>query len=1199
MKFREIVRFEFVYQARRVRTWLYFAVLFVVAYLLTKSSIDSARDGGALVNSPYGIAATTVISGLLWVVMAAAVAGSAAARDAQTRMNPLIYTTPVSKADYLGGRLLAAFVLNAVILLAVPAGMLLALLVPGVEPEILSPFRLAAYLSAYAVMALPTAFAVTATQFSLAALNRRAVASYIGSVLVFVPMSIVAAAVAEVLRMPTLGKLLDPIGYMTVLGMLSKAWTPIEKNTLLIGLQGWMLANRVVWLGVALGVVAFTHWRFRFSHPTSVTRWIRIRQALAQSPTPAGAVIARSTLISIPQVRRTFGFATHARQTLRMTRESFLAIATSRVGLVLLALLAMVVALGVSVNLQLYGVPLLPRTEGVLRLLASPLTNSSTPWVIIPLLIVFCAGELVWRERDAGLDEITDATPVPEWVLLLGRFVGLGLILVAWTALLTMAGMLAQVVKGYHEFEVGLYLRALFGLQLADHLLFALLAIAVHVMVGEKYLGYLAALIAYACIVFASRLGIEHNLLVYGSDPGWSYSDMRGFGPSLGAWMWFKLYWTAWALLLAVTARLLWVRGKERDLRRRLQLARQRFAGATAGVAATAVGLILALGGFIFYNTNVLNAYETAADRMERGAEYERRYGRYEGIPQPRLAATILRVEIYPERREAKIRGTYRLVNDSAVAIESIHLATAAQVETRAVSVDRPVKRVLDDEEVGHRIYDLEQPLQPGDSLRLDFEVHYQPRGFRHSGVDALVVANGTYFTNRDWLPAIGYQPNRELSDVGARKQYGLAPRALFPSLDDLEARRIRVGGDRLTFEAVVGTSGDQIAIAPGTLRRTWTEGGRRYFHYVADVPINNRYAVFSAGYAVHEARWNDPSTSSGQVVAIQIYHHPGHAATLDRMVASVRASLEHFTRQFGPYPYSYLRLIENPTRGMGAHAEATTVDYGVGFSLLNPGDGNFDLVFAVVAHEVAHQWWGMQVTPAYVEGAGLLDESLATYSAMQLVENALGPEHLRRYVLFMREEYRNPRTRAAPPLLRATDSFAFYRKGPFALYAMREYIGKERVDDALRRLFEKHHSGASTSLDLYRELQAVTPIQYQSLLHDLFEKNTFWEVATERVRAEPTANGEWRVTLDVRARKVVVDEAGVETEVRMDDWMEVRVFGEGEPSVQKHRIRSGEQTITLMVPHKPVRAGIDPRFLIVEWGETEENIEAVTIASS
>ena len=70
MKFREIFRFEFVYQARRVRTWLYFAVLFVVAYLL--------RDG--VVNSPFAIAQETILTGLLWILMAPAVAGSAAAR---------------------------------------------------------------------------------------------------------------------------------------------------------------------------------------------------------------------------------------------------------------------------------------------------------------------------------------------------------------------------------------------------------------------------------------------------------------------------------------------------------------------------------------------------------------------------------------------------------------------------------------------------------------------------------------------------------------------------------------------------------------------------------------------------------------------------------------------------------------------------------------------------------------------------------------------------------------------------------------------------------------------------------------------------------------------------------------------------------------------------------------------------------------
>ena len=263
MKFREIFRFEFVYQARRVRTWLYFAVLFAVAYLLDE---DRRVRGDGVVNSPYAIAQETVLTGLLWILMAPAVAGSAAARDVQTRMHPLIYTAPISKADYLGGRFLAAFVLNALILLAVPLGILAALFLPGVEPEIVGPLRPAVYLSSYGVLALPTAFTFTAVQFSLAALKRRAIVSYLGSVLFFVTVGIAAGLVINVLQMPTLGQLLDPTCRINVLVLMSDTLTPLEKNTVLIGLESSILANRLLWIGIALAILAFTHVRFRLGH---------------------------------------------------------------------------------------------------------------------------------------------------------------------------------------------------------------------------------------------------------------------------------------------------------------------------------------------------------------------------------------------------------------------------------------------------------------------------------------------------------------------------------------------------------------------------------------------------------------------------------------------------------------------------------------------------------------------------------------------------------------------------------------------------------------------------------------------------------------------------------------------------------------------------------------------------------------------
>ena len=266
MKFREIFRFEFVYQARRVRTWLYFAVLFAVAYLLVSTD---PGGGDGVVNSPYDIAQDTILTGLLWVLMAPAVAGSAAARDVQTRMHPLVYASPVSKADYLGGRFLAAFVLNALILLAVPLGILAAVYLPGREPGSVGPLRPAVYLSSYGVLALPTAFTFTAVQFSVAALKHRAILSYLGTLLFSAAAGVPAAVVVNVLQLPALGQVLDPTCRMGVLIVMSDTLTPLEKNTVLIGLESWVLANRLLWVCVASAILVFTCVRFRRGHPAA------------------------------------------------------------------------------------------------------------------------------------------------------------------------------------------------------------------------------------------------------------------------------------------------------------------------------------------------------------------------------------------------------------------------------------------------------------------------------------------------------------------------------------------------------------------------------------------------------------------------------------------------------------------------------------------------------------------------------------------------------------------------------------------------------------------------------------------------------------------------------------------------------------------------------------------------------------------
>lgn len=1214
MKLGRIFRFEFAYQLRRPATWLYFTVLFFVALSIIQANyVPDARDGWLLLNVPLVIASTTVVAGMLWLFVAASIAGDAAARDVESGLHPLSFSAPTSRFEYLAGRFLAAYALNAVVLLAVPAGMLLGMRWPDVEPELLGPWRPEAFLLAYLVIALPNAFIAIAVQFCLAALSRRAVVAYFGSVLLFFASMGLWGFVMAVLKQPDLARLLDPVGMIGIVSGLSETWTTHEVNTRLVGLQPSLLANRLLWLVVGAGVLAFTWRRFRLAHPAERGRRAKRAASAASQEDATHASFPPTVQPAVATGTRGFDSPSRLRQLLAIAGRSLRTLARGWIVFGPLAVVAFLVCVAISANMEFMGVPLLPRTEHVLGYLTASLASPANKlWMIIPLLIIFYAGELVWSERDARMGEISGAAPAPEWVFFIAKFLALAAVLVAWMLVLIAAGVAGQALLGYGHFEIGLYAKALPGLQLADYLLFALLALAIHTIVNHKQLGMLAALLLYAVIAFAPMLGLEHKLLVFGSSPAWSYSDMRGFGASLTPWLAFKAYWFAWAVLLAVLARLAWVRGRESNMGARVALARARLTRPTAIAGVLAAAMVLGMGSIIFYNTNVLNEYRSQATRLARAAAYEQTYARYADVPQPRIAASTMRVELHPGRRAAEFLGSYRLENTTAQAIDTLHVATSTGtgVETRRIEFDRPATSVLDDAVLGHRIYKLATPLQPGESMQLRYEVDFAPRGFGNGGADASVSTNGSWLIALAYIPSIGYQPVRELREAGDRLTQGLPARPVIPKLEDIAARKGRPGDVGMQFDAIVGTADDQVAVAPGKLRRSWRENGRAYFHYASNAPLGTDVQFYSARYAVRREQCHG--------VEVSVFHHPAHANILEAMTRSACAALGLYGRLYGRYAYDSLHLVENPERDIGAHSEPGLVDYGDGFALLDPStrDGGLDLVTAVTAHEVAHQWWGgNRFRAAHAEGAGLLIESMATYSATQVMEDLLGPQQLQAYLGMMRDQYQVPRSLAMPPLLRATEQFLNYRKGPLALHAMSQYIGRDQVNVALRRLLDAHPPGSTplaTTLDLYRELQAVTPKQYRGVLHDLFAVNAYWELAATQARTKKLADGRWQLSLDLRARKLVVDATGAEREQPLGEWIEIGVYPGaakkqenrqvivGTPMyLQKHRITRANELITLVVPSEPGHAGVDPRSLLVDVRPRDNFVDVARVGQA
>ena len=1200
MRLREVFRYELEHRLRSPSTWVYAVLLFLVAIWMFLATADG---GSAHVNAPERIAGGSIVVGIFGMLVTAALCADAAVRDVAAGMDPLLFTSRLRKPEYIAGRYLAALAVNVVILVVIPLGMVTATAIAAsFEPA--GPFRLAAYAQAFVLILLPNLVVTAAILFTVGMLTRQAIPVYLTTIALFIG-NIVALNYPGAVENPILAPLADPMGG-NVLQRVTEYWTEAERNTRLLGFPGALVWNRVVWLMTAAGVLGALHATFRFAHAEpGGGRWKRRRGVGAAAAAPGGAPgrpttgRASAAPVAVPRVAGSFGAGTSARQALAVARNALAEVAGSRwFVVVLLACVGLTLLWGWNVGDTVFDTSTWPATFLITEVVLG------TRFAIVPtLLVVLYAGELVWKDREVGVAEIADAAPVPEGVALLGRFLALLVMLLLFQAASMVGGMLIQALQGYYDFELGLYLGIVFGLNLVDYVLLAALAMTIHVFVNHKYLGHILVLLAYGSTLILPRMGIvRHHLLLYGTDPGWTYSDMNGFGPFLAPFAWFKLYWGGWALLLGVLAVLLWVRGPETGMRRRLGQARARLVGSVARAAVVAMALIVGFGGFIFYNTNILNEYRRRDEIPAPQAEYEKRYGVFEDAPQPTIIAADLRVEVYPEAPAVDLRGTYRLVNRTGASIDSVHVFLDPKMEARALAFDRGAEPALVDDEVGYRIFALERPLAPGESLELAFDLAFRPRGFPNGRPQTEVVGNGSYF-NRTFLPFIGYQPMFELAGAEARQDFGLEPRPVVPEADDEGARRYREAwrdADLVDVEMVIGTAADQIAVTPGELRRSWTENGRRYFHYRTGSPTAFGATVFSGEYEVLEDRWND--------VALRILHHPGHHEARDRMMAGMKAALDYFTAEFGPYPASQLRIVEIPRYDRFGRAHPHTIAFTEDFLLTRVDEGRFDQLFFGTVHEVAHQWWGGQARGAPVRGAGFMSESLANYSAMMVTEKAYGAEAAREVYDFQMDRYlrqRGVRGRDAALLDVADQPWIFYGKGAVAMYLLREHIGEARVNGALRGFLETHRDGGPpypTARDLYAELRAATPDSLHGLLEDLFETVTLWDVRTRRAVAEPTATGEYVVTLDVIARKVRADSVGNETEVPMDDLVEIGVFGpaggdgDGKPLyLQRHRIRSGEQTIRVTVPSEPARAGIDPWRKLIDRQRGDNVVEVGT----
>ena len=1181
-----IARFEARQRLKLLSTWVYFGMFLALAMLWMAAAGGVFRDayvsfgGKVFINAPRSISLTVGFLGCLGVIVMAAMMGRSVQQDFEYDMHHFFFSAPIKKHDYVFGRYLGAAATLAIVFSSIVLGTWLGTFIPGIEPDRLGPPGLWMYLRPYLFLTLPNVFIFGSLFFVLAALTRRMLPVYVASVVMMIGY-IVAPSLARDLDYKTLAALIDPFG-TTALIRMTEYWTISERNTRLIPFEDVYLINRLIWSGFALVVLLLGYWRFHFA--------AGIDQRAAHQP-DADDMPRLSSAAGATAERPDFDQRSLALLLLRSTwlnlRES-----VKNVYFAVIALAGVLMLFASALNMgSMFGTVTYPVTYKVLELIGETFA------LFMLIVTTFYAGELIWREREARVAQMLDALPLPSWLPLLSKLFALIGLQALMLALAMVAGMLIQLFRGYFTLEPGLYLYSLFLIQLPQYATIAVLAIALQVLINQKYLAYFAMILYYVATITFGTLGLDHPMLLYGSFPSFVYSEMNGFGHYLPRERWFELYWGGAALMLTVLSLVFWPRGYN-GFASRVQLARRNLSWPV--ISAFTLGLVLfgGSGALLFYNLHIEDDFQTAWQRDAQRAQYEQRYKQFSTLPQPRIAKVSLQVDLQPERRSMRVKAMYQLENRSGQPISQVFVSQH-RAALPSLRFSKASRQLFADRARGFYGYVLERALAPGERMTMWADLDFAPRGAFGMGSDTPVVANGTFFNN-EVLPRIGYLQHQELFDDRDRKRHGLAPRAPMPAPDDprgLANNYVASDADWIEFDAIVSTRADQIAVAPGTLEKEWMHKGRRHFHYRMDKPILHFYAIQSARYEVRHDRWQD--------VTIDVYYHPGHTWNLDRMIKGVKAALAYNSRHFSPYQHKELRIVEFPRYGSYAQSYPNTVPYSESLGFIakvddaNPKD--IDYPFYVTAHEVGHQWWGHQLVGGATRGSTVLSETLAEYSALMAMQASFGPERMRRFLRYDLDRYligrAHEKKRELPLALNENQEYIHYRKGSLAMYQLQDQIGADKVNTVLHQLLADYafHSAPYPSVTaLTSALRAAAAPGHASLIDDLFYAIVLFENRADWASARKLPDGRYEVTLKATASKMRAGELGDETAVALDDTIEFGVDDrDGKPLLrERRRVGARELSVTMVVQGRPHRAGIDPDNKLIDRKPGDNMVE-------
>lgn len=1185
----KFIKFELQYWLKTPMLWIFmFIYLLLIALVVSTDNVSIGGGVGSVYkNAPHAI--QSYYSNMLFVILLTTTAfmNSSASRDLETGMYQFIFTSPIKKLNYFFGKFIGAYFASLIPTIGVSLGSIIGPFLPWAEESIrYGEFNLSGHLAGFLVFAVPNTLIIAAVIFTVALFFRSSIISFVSAILLLV-LYIISSTILNGLEKEFLASLFDPFGSEPY-SIASKYLTVDEKNTAPMWNHQSILLNRGLWSFVGVIVLIVTYSRFSFSVRS---KKVKTKKTVLQQSEVAPPII--------PNYSPSYKFSWSAFWSL--IRFEIKAIIRNPVFIIIMIFGILLLTVSLSEFTGMYDTSNYPTSSDVIE------TIKGSFYIFIISIITFYSGVIVWRERDAKLNDIKDAMPFSFSVLFTSKTLALILVVAIILFMCIIVGLVAQMAYGFFDFNLKLYLIQFMVLELLRFVFLIVASLFIHVFINNRYISYFAFVIFVIVNGIAwSNLNVESNLVQYGSRPSIIYSDLYQFKPYAKATFWFNLYWCLAALVISVISYTLYQRGKETRFIFRIKSAFAQFKQ-NAKVLTVLMLMFILCGGFIYYNTKVLNTYDSRDVTIDRRLQYELKYKKYELLPLPRIYSIKHKIELFPKERNLITFSEMLVRNECAVPIKELHFTVPTLADSLQIDI-KGAKLTLNDDYSGYMIYTLAKPLMPKDTLLINYRNSYFNRGFENEVSFISLTENGTFFNNSDFIPYLGYISDNEISDKNRRRKNKLPEKLRSPILneaDSLNRGKTYVNNaDWCMVETEISTDADQTAIAPGDLIKKWNYKNRNYFKYKLARPSLHFTSFLSAKYDVKIIKFKG--------VSAEVYYHPTHAYNVPNMLSSIQKSLSYYISNFGPYYHKECRIIEFPRHSSFAQAFPGTMPYseGIGFisDLRDVKEDDIDPVYYIVAHEMGHQYWAHQLVGSNMQGSTLLSESFAQYSALMVMEKEYGKEKMKKFLKYEMDSYlsgRSSEPQGEKPLLYVEDQdYVYYRKASVVMYYLKEMIGEVKVNEALHSLidsFAYRKPPYATSMDAMRAFQKVTPDSLKYILKDLFEDITLYSNKVVDCSYKKVGD-KYEVTIVTNSLKHKANELGKEKQVNMNDYVDVAIFEEsssqlslGKPLLYKRlKINKENNTFKWMVDKKPYQAGIDPYNYLVDR-VPDDNLKKLT----